>query len=66
MYLNLNIIPLGLQKVKNIPKISSKSKVRIKGRKESKSCASIWVDPKTVFKPHRNFKNGHFEPKKQR
>ena len=40
---------LGPQKVKNDPKIMSKSKVRIERTIENKSCSTTWVDIKTVF-----------------
>ena len=45
------ISPLGPQKVKNDPKIKSKSNVRIKGNIDNESCSTTWVDPKTVFGP---------------
>ena len=41
--------PLGPQKVKNDPKIKSKSNVRIEGNTENESCSTTWVDPKIVF-----------------
>ena len=41
--------PLGPQKVKNDPKIKSKSKVRIEENIENKSYSTSWVVPKTVF-----------------
>ena len=37
--------PLGPQKVKNDPKIESKSNVRIERNKENESCSTTWVDP---------------------
>ena len=41
---------LGPQKVKNDPKIQSKSKVWIEGTSiENKSCSTTRVDPKTVL-----------------
>ena len=43
--------PLGLQKVKNDPKIESNSKVRIEGIIENESCSTTWVDPETVVEP---------------
>ena len=42
---------------KMTPKLSQKSKVRIKGTLENKSCSITWVDPKTVFDPHTEPKN---------
>ena len=48
---------LGPQKIKNDPKIESKSKVRIEGTIENKSCSSTWVDPKTFFEPYPDPKN---------
>ena len=44
----------------------SKSKFRIGGTIENKSCSTIWVDPKTVFEPYPNLKNsplGNPKPK---
>ena len=41
--------PLGPQKVKDDPKIKSKSNVRIEGNTENEGCSTTWVDPKTVF-----------------
>ena len=43
--------PLGPQKVKNDPKIKSKSKVRIQEDIENKSCSATWGDSQTVFEP---------------
>ena len=40
---------LGPWKVKNDPKIKSKSKVRISRNIENESRSTTWVDPKTVF-----------------
>ena len=40
------------QKSKNNPKIKSKSKVRIEGTIENKSCSAIQIDPKNVFEPY--------------
>ena len=45
------------QKVKNGPKIKSKSKVIIKENIEIKSCSTKSVDPKTVFKSHPDSKS---------
>ena len=39
--------PLGPQKVKNNPKIKSKSNIRIEENKKNKSYCTIRVDPKT-------------------
>ena len=36
-------------------KIESKSNVRIEGSTENDSCSTTRVDPRTVFKPYRNF-----------
>ena len=41
--------PLGPKKVKNDPKIKSKSNVRIGRNKENESCSTRLVAPKTVF-----------------
>ena len=54
---NPNKSPLGPQKVKNDPKIKSKSNVRIYGNIENESCLTTWVDHKTVFGPFPNPKN---------
>ena len=45
---------LGPKKVKNDPKIKSKSKVRIERNRENESCSTTCVDPKTVVKPYPN------------
>ena len=52
--------PLGPQKVKNDPKIESKSNVRIKKKKgkENESCST------TVFVPFPNPKNSPLGPQK--
>ena len=42
---------LGPTKVKNNPKIKSKSNFRLEGSIENKSLSTTWVDPKTIFKP---------------
>ena len=44
--------PISALKSKNDPKVKSKSKVRIEGTIENKSCSTTWVDPKTVFEPY--------------
>jgi len=31
---------------------------------ESKSCFTIWVDPKTIFEPNHNPQKAHVDPKK--
>ena len=46
--------PLGSQKVKNGPKIKSKSNVRIERNIENESCSTTLVDLKTVFKHFPN------------
>ena len=45
---------LGPQKVKDDPKIKSKSNVRIERNKEDESCSTTYVDPKTVVEPYSN------------
>ena len=55
-------IPLGTQKVKNDPKIMSRSKVRIERTIENKSCSTTWVGPKTVFEPYPDPKNRPLGP----
>ena len=52
------------QKVKNDRKIKSKSKVRIEGKIENKSCSTSWVDHKTVFEHYPNPKNSPLELQK--
>ena len=54
----------GPQKVKNDPKVKSKSNVRIEGKIETDSCSITRVDPKTVVKPILNPKNSSLGPKK--
>ena len=49
-FLNPKNSPLGLKKVKNDPKIESKSNVRIEGNIENESCLTTWGDPKTETK----------------
>ena len=56
--------PLGLQKVKNDPKIQSKSNVRIERNIINESCPTTWIDPITVFEPYPNPKNSPSGPKK--
>ena len=46
--------PLGPHKVENGPKIYTKLNVRNKGNKESESCSTTWLDPKTVFELYPN------------
>ena len=48
----------GPQKVKNDPKIKSKSNVRIEGNIENEICSITRVDRKTVFKPYPNPTDG--------
>ena len=55
---------LGPQKVKNDPKIKSKSNVRIEGNIENESCSTTWIDPKTVFEPFYSPKNSPLGPQK--
>ena len=43
--------PLGLQKVKNDPKIKSNSKVGIEGIIENESCSPTYADIKTPYEP---------------
>ena len=49
---------------KTTPKLSQKSKVRIEGTLENKSCSTTWVDPITVFEPYTDPKNSPFGPQK--
>ena len=65
-YPNPKISPLGHQKVKNDPKIESKSKVGIEGIKEDKSFSTTWIHPKTVLSPHPTPKIAHKGPKKSK
>ena len=52
------------RKVKNYPKIKSKSKVRIERKIENESCSTIWVDLKTVVAPYSNPKISPLGPQK--
>ena len=63
-YPNQKNSPLGPQKVKNDPKIRSKSKGRISWTIENKSCSAVWVGPETYFHPYPKPKNSPFGPKK--
>ena len=63
-YPNPKNSPFGPQKLKNDPKIKSKSNVRIKGNIENGSCSTTWVDPKTVFEPFPIPKNSLLGPQK--
>ena len=56
--------PLGPQKVKNYPKIESKSNVRIQRNIENESCSTTWVDPKRIVEPHPNPKKCPLGPQK--
>ena len=56
--------PLELQKIKTDPNIKSKSKASIEKNIENKSCSTTWEDPKTVFEPYPDPKNGPLSPKK--
>ena len=49
--------PFRPQKVKNDPKIKSKSKFIIGGTIENKNCSITCVDPKSVFEPYPDPKN---------
>ena len=55
---------LGPQKVKNDPKIKSKSNVKIDDNIENESCATTWVDPKKPFEHFPNPKNSPLGPQK--
>ena len=52
------------KKLKNDPKIKSKSNVIIEGNKENERCSTTWEDPKTVFEPFPNLKNSLLGPQK--
>ena len=56
--------PLGPQKVKNDPKIESKSNVRIERNKKNESYSTTCVDPKLVVEPYPNPKNSPLGPQK--
>ena len=62
-YPNPQNSPLEPQKVKNDPKIKSKSNLIIEGTTD-KSCSTTWVDPKTVIEPYPNLENSPLGPKK--
>ena len=55
---------LGPQKVKNDPKIKSRSKVKIERNIENESYWTTWVDPKTIVEPHPNPKSSPLGPQK--
>ena len=48
-YLDSKNRPLGLQKVESDSKIKSNINFRIEGIMENESCATLWVDLKTVY-----------------
>ena len=52
------------KEVKNYSKIKLKSKVRIEGILENKSCSTTWVDPKTVFESLPDPKKSPLQPQK--
>ena len=56
--------PSGPQKVKNDPKIKSKSNVRIKRNTENESCSTTRVHPKTIIELYPKPKKAHKGPKK--
>ena len=58
-YSNPKNSPLGPQKVKNYPKIKSKSNARIERNKANESYSTTWVESKTVFEPYPNPKIAH-------
>ena len=55
---------LGPQKLKKDPKINSKSKVKIEGTVENKSCSTTWLDPKTFLEPYSDPKISPSGPQK--
>ena len=65
-YSNPKVRPLGPKKVKNDPKIKSKSKVWIERNIENESCSNTLVEPKTVIEPYSNPKIAHKGPKKSK
>ena len=58
-YSNPKNSPLAPQKVKNDPKIKSKSDVRIERNIENESYSTTWSDPQTGFEPYTNPKIAH-------
>ena len=58
--------PLGPQKVKNDPKIKSKSNFRIEWNIENESCSTTCVDPETVVKPYTNLQTSQLVPPKDK
>ena len=48
---------------KKVPKIKSKSNVRIEETIENKSWLATWVDPKTIFEPNPEPKKSPLGPK---
>ena len=59
-----NVNSLGTKKVKNDPKIKSKSKGRIEGNKEIKSCWTIWVDLEIIRTSSQPSNKPMWAPKK--
>ena len=54
------------QKVKNDPKIKSKSNIRIHGYIVNESCSTTWVDLKTVVEPYSDHKTSPLGPQKDK
>ena len=57
--------PIGAQKSKKkkVPKIKSKSNVKIEEKKTDKSFCTIWVDPETIWTWFQPSKIANFGPK---
>ena len=53
----LNAQYINSHKRKETSQAKSKSKVRIDGNIENRSCCTKWVEPKTVFEPTLNRQN---------
>ena len=58
--------PLGPQKVKNDPKIRSKSNVIIEGNIEIESCSTTRVEPKTVVELYSDPQTSPLLPKQDK
>ena len=65
-FLNPKNGQLGPQKVKNYPKIRSKSNVRIEGNIKNKICSTTRVDPKTVVESYSNLRTSPLGPQKDK
>ena len=58
--------PLESQKVRNNPKIMSKSNDRIEGNIETDICSTTWEDPKSVVEPYSDPQTRPLGPQKDK